>query len=144
VTSSASNAASRANTANLSGAFVASAFALAARASANAVWTFALALADAFAASASRHVEHRLASGDLLFNCARENPELGFSTLHTEHKYVVPSSSAMRIAAAARESARSASSALATQRLHFTFAFASALRFCCILALNSMAGSDVR
>ena len=100
VTSSASNAASRAKSAN-----VASAFALAARASRSTACTFASAFVAAFAASASRHVEHRLASADLLFNCARENPYAGFSTLHTEHAYTVPSSSAMRIADSARSAA---------------------------------------
>ena len=108
VTSSASSAASRANTASLSDASVASAFFAAARAAARRWSTEAEAEAEASASAASQHSRHHCFPGPLLLSCAREKASAGLSALHAAHSCVAtvrPSSATRSFAVSRRERA---------------------------------------
>ena len=113
VTSSASSAASRANTASLSDASVASAFLLAARAARGAGRRRRRRRRTPPPRRRPQHSRHRCFPGPLLLSCAREKASAGLSALHAAHSCVatVLPSSATRSFAVSAASARSASAA---------------------------------
>ena len=142
VTNSASNAASRAKTPSLPIAFVASATALAVRASFKRFAKLSFASFASKASASRTHAEQR-ASAPLLFNCALENADAGFVAPHAAQTCVVdtdvPSDASLRFASASK---RSRSSRSAAHFLQDTFSPARAR--CVILFENSTAGKRLR
>ena len=141
MTSSASSAASRANTASLSGAFVASARLLASRAAASFSSRDAAAADAAASSEAVQHAAHRCFPGPLLLSCAREKADAGLDSPHAAHAceavgsaspgrapaFASEGSDAARCFAVSAASARSLAAAAAGPFLHRTIARVPAL-----------------